>query len=111
LSVNGSISATGTSSISLAGRNIIVTANISTQAGDISLVANDGNYQEGSFDGVLIDGSAVNVNTTGGNIGQRFRRRRCKTELLTCECGRCWKCDNYGCKWKWIQLQSKLRWS
>jgi hypothetical protein len=68
LSVNGSISATGTSSISLAGRNIIVTANISTQAGDISLVANDGNYQEGSFDGVLIDGSAVNVNTTGGNI-------------------------------------------
>ena len=69
ISVTGPLSATGTNSISLTGRNIVVTGNITSQAGDISLYGNGGgSYQTGTFDGVCISGSTVNVNTTSGNI-------------------------------------------
>ena len=69
ISVGSALSATGTGAISLTSRNISVTGNITAQAGDITLYGNGGgNYQAGSFDGVCISGSAVNVNTTSGNI-------------------------------------------
>ena len=69
ISVTGPIAATGANSISLTGRNIAVTSNITSQAGDITLYGNGGgSYQTGSFDGVCISGAGVNVNTTSGNI-------------------------------------------
>ena len=70
ISVTGPIDATsGTGNVSLTGRNIVVTGNISTANGDISLYGNGGGvYQTGTFDGVWINGAGVNVNTTGGNI-------------------------------------------
>jgi hypothetical protein len=69
ISVTGPIAATGANSISLTGRNIAVTSNITSQAGDITLYGNGGGtYRAGSFDGVCISGSTVNVNTTSGNI-------------------------------------------
>ena len=68
LSLAGTVNATGTGGISLTGRNIVVTGNITAEAGDISLTGNNGSYQTGTFDGVRISGAAVNVNTTSGNI-------------------------------------------
>jgi hypothetical protein len=69
ISVGSALSATGTGAISLTGRNISVTGNITAQAGDITLYGNGGgSYQAGTFDGVCISGSTVNVNTTSGNI-------------------------------------------
>ena len=68
LNLAGKVNATGTGGISMTGRNIVVTGNITTEAGDISLTGNNGSYQTGTFDGVCISGSGVNVNTTSGNI-------------------------------------------
>jgi hypothetical protein len=69
ISVTGPIDATGgLGNVRLTGRNIVVTGNISTAVGGISLIGNNGTFQTGSFDGVCISGSAVNVNTTSGNI-------------------------------------------
>jgi hypothetical protein len=68
ITVSSRASANSTGSISLTGRNIVVTGNISTEAGDISLTGNNGTYRTGTFDGVQISGAAVNVNTTSGNI-------------------------------------------
>jgi Ca2+-binding RTX toxin-like protein len=66
--VTGPITATGANAISLTGRNILVTGNITSAAGDITLRNNNDIYQTGAFDGVLISGAAVNVNTTSGSI-------------------------------------------
>ena len=68
ITVSNLTSANSTGSIRLTGRNIVVTGNITTEAGDISLTGNNGSYQTGTFDGVQINGAAVNVNTTSGNI-------------------------------------------
>ena len=68
ITVSNLTSANSTGSIRLTGRNIVVTGNITTEAGDISLTGNNGSYQTGTFDGVRISGAAVNVNTTSGNI-------------------------------------------
>jgi hypothetical protein len=68
ITVSSRTSANSTGSISLTGRNIVVTGNISTEAGDISLTGNNGTYRTGTFDGVQISGAAVNLNTTSGNI-------------------------------------------
>jgi hypothetical protein len=68
ITVSSPVSANGSGSISLTGRNIFVTGNITATAGDITLRGNNGSYQTGAFDGVRISGSAVNVNTTSGNI-------------------------------------------
>ena len=69
ISVTGPVNATsGSGNVSLTGRNIVVTGNISTAAGGITLTGNNGTYQTGTFDGVQISGAAVNVNTTGGSI-------------------------------------------
>ena len=69
INVTGPVAVTGSGAISLTGRNISVTGNITTQAGDITLYGNGGgSYRAGSFDGVCISGSTVNVNTTSGNI-------------------------------------------
>jgi hypothetical protein len=68
ITVSAPLSANSTSDISLTGRNIVVTGNITAWAGDISLTGNSGSYQAGTFDGVWINGAAVNVNTTSGNI-------------------------------------------
>jgi hypothetical protein len=67
ISVTGPIVATGgLGNVSLTGRNIVVTGNISSDAGNITLRGNNGTYQTGTFHGVEING--VNVNTTGGSI-------------------------------------------
>jgi hypothetical protein len=70
ITVSSPLSANSTSDISLTARNIVVTGNISTANGDISLYGNGGgsSYQIGDFDGVCISGAGVNVNTTTGNI-------------------------------------------
>jgi hypothetical protein len=68
ITVSSPLTSNSTGYINLTGRNIVVTGNITTAAGSISLIANNGSYQAGSFDGVCISGSAVNVNTTSGNI-------------------------------------------
>ena len=69
ITVSACATANSSGSISLTGRNIVVTGNITTAAGDITLYGNGGgSYQNGTFDGVCISGSTVNVNTTGGNI-------------------------------------------
>jgi hypothetical protein len=69
ITVSSPISADSSGSITFQSRNIEVTGNISTSAGDIALYGNGGGvYQAGTFDGVCISGAGVNVNTTGGNI-------------------------------------------
>ena len=70
IAVTGPVNATGGSgNVTLTGRNIVVTGNINSAAGAINLYGNGGgSYQTGSFDGVCISGSTVNVNTTNGNI-------------------------------------------
>ena len=68
ISVGAALSVTGSGGLSLTGRNIVVTGNITSTAGSISLIGNNGSYQSGTFDGVRINGSTVNVNTTSGNI-------------------------------------------
>ena len=68
ITVSSPLTSNSTGSINLTGRNIVVTGNITTAAGSISLIGNNGSYQSGSFDGVNISGSGVNVNTTSGNI-------------------------------------------
>ena len=68
ITVSNLTSANSTGSIRLTGRNIVVTGNITTEEGDISLTGNNGTYRTGTFDGVRISGAAVNVNTTSGNI-------------------------------------------
>ena len=69
ITVSSPTSANSTGAISLTGRNIVVRGNITANAGDITLYGNGGGvYQTGSFDGVCISGSSVNVNTTNGNI-------------------------------------------
>ena len=66
--VTGPIAAIGTAIVSMTGRNIAVTGNITTAAGDIVLRGNNGSYQAGVFDGVCISGSNVYVSTMGGDI-------------------------------------------
>jgi hypothetical protein len=66
ITVGAALSATGSGAISLTGRNIEVSGNISTTAGDITLQANNGTQQSGDFIGVYISGA--NLSTSGGNI-------------------------------------------
>jgi len=68
ITVSSPLSANSTSDVSLTGRNIVVTGNISTAAGGISLIGNNRTNQTGEFNGVRISGSTVNVNTTSGSI-------------------------------------------
>ena len=66
ISVTQLISANGSGAVSLTGRNIVVTGNITTTAGDITLRGNNGSYQAGSFDGVRASGSVIS--SSSGNI-------------------------------------------
>ncbi|MEI7922760.1 MAG: hypothetical protein WCJ40_12700, partial [Planctomycetota bacterium] len=68
--VNGQVNATsGPGAVNLNGRNVEVTGNISTASGNINLYGNRGVTQyNGTFHGVWVHGSSVNVNSTGGNI-------------------------------------------
>ncbi|MFM7129509.1 MAG: beta strand repeat-containing protein, partial [bacterium] len=70
ISVTGPVDTTvGSGGVTLTGRNIQVTGNILTAAGDITLYGNGGGvYRSGSFVGVNITGPNVNVTSTGGNI-------------------------------------------
>ena len=69
ISVTGPVSATGSAVVSLTGRNIAVTGNMTTANGDIRLYGNGGGvYQTGSFRGVSIIGPNVSVSSTSGNI-------------------------------------------
>ena len=54
--------------LTLLGRNILVTADLSTTTGDIVLDADNSVQQIGNFIGVKISGTGVDVTTGGGNI-------------------------------------------
>jgi IPT/TIG domain/FG-GAP-like repeat len=54
--------------LTLLGRNISITADLSTVTGDILLDADNGVQQTGNFEGVSINGTGVDVTTGGGNI-------------------------------------------
>ena len=52
----------------MTGRNILVNGNILTESGDINLIADNNEFQTGSFQGIHLNGSSVNLKTLGGNI-------------------------------------------
>ena len=73
ITVNGTISATGNGAISLTARNAIINSRVSTQSGNISITADNGNFQTGTFAGIEMNGTAANLSTSGGNINLKGR--------------------------------------
>ena len=68
LNVNGAIKTKGDGQVSLASRSISITADITTTTGNIVLDADNSVQQVGTFIGVKISGTGVDVTTGGGNI-------------------------------------------
>ena len=106
ISVTQLISANSSGVVSLIGRNIVVTGNITTAAGDITLRGNNGSYQAGSFDGVRTSGSVIS--TSSGNIlidgrgGAKYLRYRCVALFIKSASWRIGIFDDHRREQQWI---------
>jgi hypothetical protein len=84
--LSGPVRATGNGAVSITARNVCLTSGISTQAGNITVTADNGAFQTGAFPGIFMNGTAANLATTGGSVMLKGRGGSAAAAHLTGVC-------------------------
>ena len=86
INLSGPVMATGNGAVSITARNVYLTSGISTQAGNISVTADNGAFQAGAFPGIFMNGTTANFATTGGSVTLKGRGGSAAAAHLTGVC-------------------------